>query len=100
MIQIDKEKLRKIIEDAYENGWSGFLELKSEYASFVVESLKDHEDRNLSTTSSLTISSPTNSFDGYSVPSLIPGHYSYVGYNGGVFVNDTVFVNEPGEDVI
>lgn len=99
MLTIDRQTLKRIIEDAYERGWCGFLELKSEYAESVLDEIsKTHEKFTSTITSSLTMAQEGQysvSF-GDSTPTFMPGYYSYVGHNP----HGTTFVNEPGEDVI
>lgn len=81
--------------DAYESGWSGCLELKSEYADSVLDRIP--EDKSL--TSSITIcSSPAQGVNSSEIStsslSLNQGYYSYFETGG------TAFVDEPGEDII
>ena len=104
MLRITKEKLKELIVSAYESGWSGCLELKSEYAEHVLGQFEEAED--LSKSSSLTISvsqpqsiSAAASLSGFydSSATFIPGYYSYFGDTS---PNETVFVNEPGDEAI
>ena len=99
MLMLDRQTLKRIIEESYERGWSGFLELKSDYAESVLDEIsKTHEKFNSTITSSLTMTTDSQysvSF-GDSAPTFMPGYYSYVGHNA----HGTTFVDEPGEDVI
>jgi hypothetical protein len=46
-MDIGEQQLKSIVERAYEEGWRGYLELKSEYASKVVEEISKSTGGNL-----------------------------------------------------
>jgi len=46
-MDISKQQLKSIVERAYEEGWRGYLELKSDYASKVVEEISNSTGNNL-----------------------------------------------------
>jgi hypothetical protein len=86
MLRITRERLKEILVQAYESGWSGCLELKEEYADLVLDGMRDSDEG--SGTSSLTISTSDND--------LFSQHYSYCGYN---VSGSTVLVNDPEEEI-
>ena len=104
MLSLSREKLRDLLLSAYESGWSGCLELKSEYVEQVMDGLE--ESCSFSGSSAITVAaspsqsiSTSDSFYGFSgsATSLIPGYYSYFGDTS---PDGTVFVNEPGDEAI
>lgn len=103
MLNIDIERLKELLSDAYESGWSGCLDLKSEYVDQVLEKIKDNGDFHYSST--LTVDSgacasfSTSTIGGISdsQTTFIPGYYSYFGNTS---PTETVFLNEPGEEAI
>jgi len=86
MLRITRERLREMLVQAYESGWSGCLELKDEYADLVLDGVTDAGEG--SGTSSLTISASDND--------LFSQHYSYYGYD---VSGSTVLVNDPEEEI-
>jgi len=86
MLRITREKLKDMLVQAYESGWSGCLELKDEYADLVLDAMRDAGEG--SGTSSLTISASDND--------LFSRHYSYYGYD---VSGSTVLVNDPEEEI-
>jgi hypothetical protein len=50
LISLTKEKIRSLLEDAFQKGWEGFLDCKYEYVENIVEEL----EKNFSSTNSMT----------------------------------------------
>lgn len=92
MLRMSRERLKELLMEAYESGWSGALELKEEHAELVLDGLADLLEP--SVTSTLTISSNPISTAG--VNDLMSQHYSYCGYN---MLGGTVLVNDPEEEI-
>lgn len=84
LINLTKEKIRSLLEDAFQKGWEGFLDCKYEYVENVVEEL----EKNFNNTNSLTSysdlgvtfsSTPTISDSGYyyyCTPGIDSGNHS------------------------
>lgn len=94
MFRLDRDRLRRMLIEAYESGWSGCLELRSEYAESVLDRMPEED----CLASSITICSspagmPSSEISTSSL-SLNQGYYSYFESGG------TAFVNEPGNDVL
>lgn len=104
MLSISKERLKELISAAYENGWGGCLELKSEYVDQIMGEFERSEDALASST--LTIAAgPTYSVSstGFGLTesnaSFIPGYYSSFGQTQTSPIG-SAWVNNPGEDVL
>lgn len=98
MLNISVEKLRELISSAYESGWGGCLEFKSEYTDQTIESLVRSQTYS-STNSSFTLTtSPMHSSENLSDYGITfsPANYSYLDSAG---LGETIFVNEPGEEI-
>lgn len=102
MLNLSRDMIKDLIGKAYEEGWSGCLELKSDYVEGVVDKLMREQtpsnsvvtvsaapSQSISTTSINAISELSTSFT--------PGYYSYFGHIG---ASETVFVNDPGEEAL
>ena len=98
-MNISRERLYELISSAYESGWRGCLDLKSEYVEQVMDQFEHEFDYGSNFgTSQLTLNASPQSIsvfgDGLSFnssyyPNTIPG-----------FLGDTIFVNEPGEEAL
>lgn len=96
MLRISREKLSELISAAYESGWSGCLELKSEYTEQIMQQFEDAcEQAGFST---LTVAASPYSMATSVTDSsgtFVPGYYSNFGQTSPI---GTALVNNPGED--
>jgi hypothetical protein len=88
MINITRQKFIELISLAYEQGWSGCIELKSEYAEQIV---REFEENSSSTYSTITVSTP----DMYDSEYFL-GHYYYYGNNAPI---QTIMVDNSNEEI-
>jgi hypothetical protein len=97
MLSISVEKLRELISSAYESGWGGCLEFKSEYTEQTIESLVNHQPPYAVSSFTLT-TSPMHSSENLldCGISFSPANYSYLDNAG---LGETIFLNEPGEEI-
>ena len=101
MLNLSKSRLKELLSSAYESGWSGCLELKSEYVEQVMAQFDLSEERECSST--LTVAaSPTYSLSSTghfgltdSSATFIPGYYSSFGQTSAI---ETLWVNNSGQD--
>jgi len=96
LMTIDFERLKEIVGDAYENGWAGCFELKEEYVNQVLERMLSAKEEFISSTITITSAPNDASFELQGI-SLSADYYSYVDHTG---IDETVFVNEPGEEAL
>lgn len=95
MLNITRQKLLELISSAYEQGWSGCLEMKHEYAEQSVRRFE--EVSGLGNSSTVTISSTSDIYFAEQSPSLIPGYYSYFGQTSPI---ETMWVNNSDEEAL
>lgn len=95
MLSITRQKLIELIESAYEQGWSGCLEMKSEYAEQAVH--KFEELSGLGNSSTVTVSATSDVYFAEHSPSLIPGYYSYFGQTSPM---ETMWVNSSDDEAL
>jgi len=101
MLNLSKSRLKELLSSAYETGWSGCLELKSEYVEQVMAQFDCSEE--VGGSSMLTVTaSPTYSVSSAghfglmdSSATFIPGYYSNFGQTSPV---ETLWVNNSGQD--
>lgn len=88
-MNITKEKLESIISDAYESGWNGCLDLKSEYVNQILEKIQESEEIPLSST--LTISASSTNQLNNNISNLNFGFDS--NYYSHYYVNNDIILN-------
>ena len=100
MLNLTKENVRELILSAYESGWSGSLEFKSEYADQVMQQF-NHEAAIQNGSSTLTVAvnpiysiSSDGSFSAAN-PTFIPGYYSTFTQTSPV---EAALADNPGQD--
>lgn len=95
MLNITRQKLLELIESAYEQGWSGCLEMKSEYAEQAIHKLEEFSS--IGNSSTVTVSATSDILFAEHSPSLIPGYYSYFGQTSPI---ETMWVNSSDEEAL
>lgn len=95
MLSITRQKLMELIESAYEQGWSGCLEMKFEYAEQAVHKFEGLSG--LGNSSAVTVSATSDVYFAERSPSLIPGYYSYFGQTSPI---ETMWVNSSDDEAL